>query len=703
MNSTELRIEGMTCAACVRRVEKAISKLEGVESVVVNFATERAHVVGSADERAIIRAVERGGYHARLAAEGDVSLAAQRFAKELWLAGPLTLFVVAVSMLWHPRPIAWNAAIGVATAIVVFWSGREVLKSGLLSLRHRSPNMDALIAVGTLATMVYSVWGFFAHLHDASHQSHHLYFETGAVIMALILVGRTLEERSKGKMMESMQGLLELAPLEATRVGPEGDERVKISDVRVGDKLRVRPGEKVPLDGTLVSGSSEVNESMLTGEPLPVLKEPGSDVTGGTVNGQGAFVMEVARIGQDTVLAHLIKLVERAQTTKPAAQLLADRVSGVFVPIVFLLSGLTFLTYFFVLRAGLEASLMPALAVLVVACPCALGLATPTAVLVGTSRAARLGVLFRDGRALELAGQVRTVAFDKTGTLTRGRPIVAGVMPLDGRSKMDLLQVAASVEVSSEHPIARAILEAAGQVEPLEGFQAVMGKGAKAGDFLVGKPDWLMEEGVQLDSASLDEWREQGLTLVGVAEGKSLLGWIALQDELAEGAEAAVVEISRASIKTMILTGDHPAAGERVRGLVGASQVFAGLSPAEKVMRIEAARNAGPVAMVGDGINDAGALAGADVGMAVAHGSDIALESANVSLMRQDVRLVADALRVARKTLSVIRWNLGWAFAYNLLMVPLAMTGRLDPMLAAGAMMVSSLTVVFNSLRLKAA
>lgn len=705
METTELKIEGMTCAACVRRVERALAKLDGVDSVVVNFVTERAEIrhQSTVDEASLVRTVQKAGYGASRPEDHAASTRAAQLLTTLRWASPITLLIVTVSMATHHRPEWVNALLGLLTLPIVFLAGWPIQKSGWASLRHLTPSMDALIAVGSTGTMLYSWVGFFQYLGDFHAQSNHIYFETAAVIVNLIVLGRYLEERSKKRMVESMEALLGLAPATAIRLVDGQEEEVPLAQIKLGERVRIRPGDKVPVDAQVVEGVSEVNESMLTGEPMPVTKRPGDSVTGGTLNGHGALTVEVVRVGGDTVLAQLIRLVERAQVTKPAVQLLADRISGIFVPVVFAISIATLLVWLFVLRQPFDVAIMPALAVLVVACPCALGLATPTAVLVGTSRAATEGVLFKDGRTLELAGSIRVVALDKTGTVTAGTPRVVHVQPMPGIDPDFVLKTASEVEAQSEHPIAKAVLAAYGQpVKPRPDFIATPGEGAQAGGAAVGRLGWLESQGAAWPDPrpALDE-ALQATTEVGVALDGTIIGVLGLRDAPLETSAEAIRDLQRLAIRPVMISGDRREAAQAVAEEVGIKEVHAEVRPEEKAETIARLAERDAVAMVGDGINDAAALAAAQVGIAIAHGSSIAVESANITLLRHDLRLVAFALRLGRATVGTIRWNLGWAFGYNLLMIPLAISGRLHPMIAAGVMAISSLTVVLNSLRLK--
>ncbi|MGV3615148.1 MAG: heavy metal translocating P-type ATPase [Fimbriimonas sp.] len=744
--STELQIEGMTCASCVRRVERAIAKVPGVTEASVNFANERATVAHSpaVDAQALIKAVEDAGYaakphgrpqhhgqdhHAMEAAEDheghdmsdhsahlapETDRAARAATLNLIFAAALTVPAVALSMLWHPRPEWANWLLFALTTPVIFGAGRSFFVVTWKALKHGAATMDTLIAMGSGAAWAYSTYALFAFSgHGAHHQSEHVYFETGGVIVTLILLGRFLEARAKGNMSGAIKKLMGLAPKSATVVHEGGHEtEMPIEALQIGQILRVRPGEKIAVDGEVVEGESYVDESMLTGEPIPVGKKPGELVTGGTMNQGGALLYRATKVGADTALAQIVKMVERAQGSKAPVQKLADQVSAIFVPIVILIALGTFLYYKLALGATWDAALLPAVAVLVIACPCALGLATPTALIVGTGRGAELGVLIKDGTALERAGAIRTVLLDKTGTITQGRPSLTDVVPLASVPEAELMALLAGAEIPSEHPVARAIVEGIRSrgVEPprAEGFKAHGGRGIEAvvdgHAVLVGTRrlmgDWSFEVAPQVEER-LRALEAEGKTAILMAVDGAVAGIVAVADAVGEHSADAIRELKALGLTPVMVTGDNRTTAESVARQIGIDQVEAQVLPADKAAIVKKHQVSGPAAMVGDGVNDAPALAQADLGIAIGGGTDVAMETAGVTLLRSDLRGVATAIRLARATLTTIRWNLVWAFGYNVVMIPLAMAGKLNPMWAAGAMAISSISVIANSLRLR--
>lgn len=649
----------MTCAACVRRVERSLAKVAGVDAVSVNFATETASVQGLADEVALRAAIEKAGYRV------VDPVAPERQAPTLEVVAALVLagVVMAVSMAWHHRPLAWNIALGAISAVVVFGLGREIFGAA------KKLGMDTLVAIGALASWGYSVFALVTMNPHAA--ADHIHFETSSVIVAFVLLGRHLERRARHQLTHAIQGLVGLRPATAYRLE---DGEVPVEALRIGDRIRVKPGERIPTDGRVVDGEGRIDESMLTGEPMPILKRSGDPVTGATMNLDGALTLEVSEIGSRTVLAQMIAMVERAQGTRPPIQGFADRVAAVFVPIVLILALGTFLVW--LTWSPWTQALLPALAVLVVACPCALGLATPTAIIAGVTSGARRGILVRDGAALEHLAAVRKVLLDKTGTLTLGRPVVVDFLGSG-------LAEAASLESLSEHPVAHAITDAYdGELLPVENFRNEPGIGVSG----------------RVNGHEVAVRRADDIAGVEIVIGGVRVGSLLVEDAIAPTSQSVIRELSNLGLEVGILSGDHPGAVARVANEVGIRDAVGGLQPAEKLARVEAARPG--VAMVGDGINDAAALAASDVGIAVGHGTDIAIKTADITLMRPHLSALPDAIRLARRTMGIIRGNLGWAFGYNLLMLPLAMSGRLNPMWAAGAMALSSICVVLNALRL---
>lgn len=699
--STELQIEGMTCAACVRRVERVLTKTPGVMAASVNFATHTAliELAPGTELETVTAATERAGYPSRAVTEATSWGSPEAPPRDLIGAALLTLPVFVISMAWHhgrPLWLDWGLA-GMATP-VVFWFGRTFHINALKALRSGSATMDVLVSLGTLAAWLASVIALLGP--HAGHGHAMVWFETGAVVVSLILFGRWLEGRAKRRMSAAMEALLNLAPETALRLSPTGQEEdVPVRELTMADTVRLRPGSRVPVDGRVVRGASAVDESMLTGEPIPVEKTVGDLVTAGTLNQDGTLEIQVERTGGATTLARIVAHVRRAQGSRAPIQQMADRVSAVFVPVVVVLAVATFVGHA-VMTRNPSAGILPALAVLLIACPCALGLATPTALVVGMGRAAQLGVLIRDAEALERLAGVKTVALDKTGTLTQGRARVTDVRPAPGITSEELLTLAASAESASEHPLARAITLAAedrGLACPVStDFVATRGHGVSAR--VAGA---LVEVGRPGDDPVAEELRLQGATVAEVRRNGVIAGWLGLTDTLRPDAAAAIAQVHQAGILTLVLTGDHARAAESLARAAGVGQVQANLSPEAKLEAIAVAQRSGPVAMVGDGINDAPALAQANVGIAVRGANDIATESADVVLTRAGLGGLPVALGLAQATRRTMYRNLFFAFAYNVVLIPIAMTGRLDPMLASVAMALSSVTVVTLALRLR--
>ncbi|HUP82943.1 MAG TPA: heavy metal translocating P-type ATPase [Candidatus Limnocylindria bacterium] len=736
-------IEGMTCASCVNRVERYLRKTDGVLEANVNLATERARVrfdptVVGRDE--LGRAVVAAGYAVRPdapaadagALDAPADADAQRRLRETrrlgWeAAAAIATGLVMMALTLWPTPVLALAQLNwlllVPATLVQFGLGRRFYGAAFRAARHASTNMSTLVVLGTSAAWLYSaavtLW---PSLVTTAGLEPMTYFDSAAVIIGLVLAGRWLEARARSATIGAVRRLagLQARVARVVRDGLEMD--VALADVQAGDLVRVRPGEKVPVDGRIVDGSSALNESMLTGEAMPVPKGVGDEVIGATLNTSGTFVFRATRVGRDTVLAQIVRLVEEAQGSKAPIQRLADAVTGWFVPAVLLLALATFVAWF-VLGPEPRATfaLVNLISVLVIACPCAMGLATPTAIMVATGRGAEQGVLIRGGEALESAERIDTVVFDKTGTLTRGRPALAEIVPASGVDAARLLGVAAAVEKGSEHPLAAAILEGAAArgvtVPDATGFESTTGYGAHAhlGDqvAIVGNARLMADHQIDLGQLAhaVDHATERAQTPVYVALGGRLLGLLTIADPIRSGSAAAIAELYRSGLSTWLVTGDVRAVGESVARSVGipVDHVVAEVRPEGKVAFIKDAQERGAkVAMVGDGINDAPALAQADLGVAIGTGTDVAIEASDVTLVGGDPRLVATAISLSRHTMRTIRQNLFWAFAYNVVLIPVAMgvlypfTGLLlDPILAAAAMALSSVSVVANSLRLR--
>jgi len=800
MNETitplDLGIGGMTCASCVARVEKALKKVPGVQDAAVNLATESARVTLASDagdaavmEPVLRRAVRDAGYEPRAAdAAIDTPDAGPRagFASVgigLLLCAPLVLPMLGMPFGWHWMPPPWLQFV-LATP-VQFWLGARFYRAGWHALKSGSGNMELLVSIGTTAAWLLSMWLWLGKPHEAGH-AQHLYFESAAVVVTLVRLGKWLEERAKRQTTSAIRALHALRPEVAHLIDWDGAEKdIPVDELRAGDQLAVRPGERIPADGTVTEGATQVDESMLTGEPLPVAKAVGDKLTGGAINGDGRVLMQVTAAGSESVLAHIIRLVQDAQAVKAPVQRLVDKVAAVFVPVVLLIALATFLGGWLLGGLGLETALIRAVAVLVIACPCALGLATPTAIMAGTGVAAKFGILIKDAEALEVAHQVDTVAFDKTGTLTVGQPRLLALVAAPGVDEAAALKTAASLQSGSEHPLARAVLAAAREsglaADAPQDVQAVPGRGTQgrvAGhEVLIGSQRWMGELGVNLQpfEATAHDQQAQGATVsivsVRTADGATpqAVALLAFGDEPKPGARAAIDALHARGIRCVMISGDNRGAAEAMARRLGLKPedgaVLADVLPGDKAAAVQAlqsgaavapsfhalqisagvapplpgggegggeggkasshalpisapppspppspARGRGRkrrkggnhvVAMVGDGVNDAPALAAADVGMAMGSGTDVAMHAAGITLMRGDVALVPAALDISRRTVAKIRQNLFWAFVYNAAGIPLAALGYLSPVLAGAAMALSSVSVTTNALLLK--
>ncbi len=710
-----LHIEGMTCASCVARVEKALNKVPGVLSVSVNLATETADIVSAADNLGALQAaVGRAGYTASLPSALPVS-APVNTLPDWWpvalaVALSLPLALPMVGMLWGAHWMLPGGLQFLLATPVQFWLGARFYVAGWKALRAGSGNMDLLVALGTSAAWGLSVWLWLTATPGAMP---HLYFEASAVVITLVLLGKWLETRAKRQTTDAIRALNALRP-DTARVRRGGVEvELPLAQVVVGDEVVIRPGERVPVDGDIVDGASQVDESLITGESLPVAKQAGDRVTGGAVNGEGRLVVRTRAIGAETVLARIVRLVESAQAKKAPIQRLVDQVSAVFVPVVIALAVLTFGGWM-IAGAGVETALLNAVAVMVIACPCALGLATPTAIMVGTGAAARHGILIKDAEALEIAHRVSVVAFDKTGTLTEGRPELVAFEPASG-APGELLALAAALQAGSEHPLARAVTAAAereGVVVPAASeLSAVAGRGvsaAVAGRLLrLGSSRYMEELGVDLSAlaARAAQLQGEGRTvswLADLTEAPRLVGLLAFGDTLKASAARAVSRLQAGGVRTVLVSGDNRGAAAAVAAQLGMADVRAEVLPEHKAEVVAELKQGGAVvAMVGDGINDAPALAAADVGIAMSTGTDVAMHAAGLTLMQGDPARVADALDISRRTWTKIRQNLFWAFAYNVVGIPLAAAGMLNPVIAGAAMAFSSFSVVSNALLLR--
>ncbi|MFN8106352.1 MAG: heavy metal translocating P-type ATPase [Nocardioidaceae bacterium] len=728
MSTLELEIGGMTCASCANRIEKKLNRLEGVEASV-NYATEKAHVVTELDPARIIEEVEKTGYTAHLPEpeptvpqEAPADLELQGLRQRLIGSIVLSVPVIILAMVPLLQFNNWQWLSLTLAAPVVTWGAWPFHKATFTNLRHGAATMDTLISVGTLSAFAWSLYAlFFGHagMPGMKHgfnftnadAAGSIYLEVAAGVTMFVLAGRYFEKRAKKQAGAALRALMGLGAKDVTVLRGDAEVLVPIDDLRVGEEFVVRPGEKIATDGVVVRGSSAVDMSMLTGESVPVEITEGDPVTGATVNAGGRLVVRATRVGADTALAQMAKLVEDAQSGKAPVQRLADRISGVFVPVVIAIAIGTLITW---LALGYDASaaFAAAVAVLIIACPCALGLATPTALLVGTGRGAQLGILIKGPEILESTRRVDTIVLDKTGTVTTGRMSLSDVVLADGVSREDLLQIAGSLEHSSEHPIAQAIAAGAAEevtlIEP-EGFANVEGLGVQGvvdgHAVVVGREallaDWSQPLGADLAEAKA-RFEGEGKTVVAAGWDGQARGLFVVSDQLKPTSAEAIKRLRALGLEPVLLTGDNQAVASQVAAEVGIEQVHAEVLPSDKMNVIAELQSHGRVvAMVGDGVNDAPALAQADLGLAMGTGTDVAIEAADITLVRGDLRSSADAIRLSRKTLATIKTNLFWAFAYNVAAIPLAALGLLNPMIAGAAMAFSSVFVVSNSLRLR--
>ena len=737
----EYKLSGMTCAACAMTVEMAVKDLETVEDVSVNLATERLSLLPKAgfDSQQVLDAVAEAGYQAEekgKARLSDVSeeaeMKAQEFQKKkqelliLLLTVLPLLYISMGSMIGLPLPSFLDHMVHPLVFVLsqllltlpAVWIGRGFYQRGFRNLIKRHPNMDSLIAVGTSAAFFYSLYSvsqvFLGH-HPFVHQ---LYFESVAVIITLVLLGKYLESSAKGRTSQAIQSLLELVPSQATVIRYGEAVTIDTEDIRVGDIIRIKPGERMPVDGLVTDGQTFVDESMMTGESVPIEKKIGDTITSATINQNGSIDYQATRVGSDTTLAQIVRLVEEAQGSKAPIAALADKISLYFVPIVLGLATLSTLGWYFLAGESLSFSLSIFIAVLVIACPCALGLATPTAIMVGTGKGAENGILIKSGQALEAAYQLDTIVLDKTGTITVGKPSLTDLLPLSDFNRSDLLRLIASAEQHSEHPLAQAILEAAKEegldLLPVSHFEAIVGRGLAAQvegrHLLVGNESLMKEK--HIDSSAFQEQllelSQEGKTAMFVAIDGQLAGILAVADEIKSSSLKAVQELQSMGLEVIMLTGDREETAKAIAQKAGIQKVIAGVLPDGKATAIKNLQEAGKkLAMVGDGINDAPALVQADVGIAIGSGADVAIESADVVLMHSDLQDVVKAIKLSQATIRNIKENLFWAFAYNTLGIPIAMGllhlfggPLLNPMLAGLAMSLSSVSVVANALRL---
>jgi Cu+-exporting ATPase len=725
-DSIELDISGMTCASCAARIEKKLNRMDGV-SASVNYATEKSRVrfVSPVTVQDLITTVEKTGYGASLPVQEsrDEDEPVRRLRRRLIIAGALSVPVIAMSMVPALQFPGWQWVSLLLALPVIVWGGWPFHRAAVTNLRHGSATMDTLISLGTLAALGWSLYALFfgmageigfIHPFEFRLERHdgtaNIYLEAAVAITTFILAGRYIEVRSKRQAGAALRALLELGAAEVSVLQDGVERRVGIDELRVGDQFVARPGEKIATDGRIVSGHSAIDASMVTGESVPVEAGPGDDVVGATINTSGRLVVVATRIGADTQLAQIARMVEEAQNGKAQVQRLADKVAGIFVPVVLALAAAT-LVFWLVQGASTQFAFTAAVAVLIIACPCALGLATPTALMVGTGRGAQLGIVIKGPEVLESTRQVDTVILDKTGTVTEGRMAVVSVSVPPGGEESELLHLAGAVESGSQHPIAKAIADraAVGNTVAVEDFRSADGLGALGRvdgvTVVVGRPSLLADHQLSISEpvqVAFDSAQAAGHTAVLVGWDGQARGVIAVADTIKPTSAEAVRDLRALGLTPVLLTGDHQVAAESVAAAVGIERVVAGVRPDEKVAEVVRLQQAGHrVAMVGDGVNDAAALAQSDLGISMGTGTDVAIQAGDLTLVRGDLRVAADAIRLSRATLHTIKLNLFWAFAYNVAAIPLAAAGFLNPVFAGAAMALSSVFVVTNSLRLR--
>lgn len=736
-----LPVEGMTCASCVARVEKVLKKVEGVDNVNVNLATEKVTLSfdpSLADVSKFTEAVAEAGYKLLPPEESSGSVnklsteslsevhhreAYRKLKNEFIFSAIISIPVLIISMLgitswfrsWFPLPtLETNKLLFLAATLVIFVSGRRFFTAAWNLLKHFSADMNTLVAVGTGTAYIYStIIVLFPELLDLKVDNQHVYFDTAVVIITLILMGRLLEARAKSKTSSAIKMLLGLQPKTARVIRGNIESDIPLQDVIVNDLIIVRPGEKIPVDGTITSGYSSIDESMITGESLPVEKTVGANVIGGTFNKFGSFTFRTSAVGQETVIARIIKLVEQAQGSKAPIQSLADKVASIFVPVVIGIALVTFLIWYLIIGISFTGAMLNFIAVMVIACPCALGLATPTAIMVGTGLGASNGIMIKNADSLERFRLVNTVVFDKTGTITLGKPVVTDIISENGINEDELLKAAASAESRSEHPLGNAIVNYASEKNigtlEINNFKSLTGNGIEAdlngNKILMGNLQLMKERQIKINPETelrFNNLSAKGKTPVFVSINNSLSGVIFIADVIQYETKRVVTELKKKNIVPIMLTGDNERTARAIAEEAGIEKVFSEVKPSEKAEIIKALQKEGKlVAMVGDGINDSPALVQADVGIAIGTGTDIAVESADITLINGNIGNLLSALDLSIKTINTIKQNLFWAFIYNIIGIPLAALGLLNPMIAAGAMAMSSVSVVSNSLRLR--
>lgn len=714
MKKINIDIKGMHCQSCVTLIERSLNKLEGIKTANINFATEKASVIFNEKKlkiSQIIEEINKKGYHASLISgkqtlnketrrrKAEVKRMKNLFFFSLIFAIPV--FIISMVFMWINIKIPYEGYIlWVLSTPVQFYVGAQFYKGAWAALKNKTASMDTLIALGTSAAYFYSVYAVLFLTEPA------VYFEASAVLITFVITGKWLEAIAKGKTSEAIQKLMGLSPKIATVIRDNKEYKIPVDQIRLGDIILVKPGEKIPVDGTIIEGLSAVDESMITGESIPIEKKIGDQVIGATINKTGSFKFKAEKIGANTTLAQIIKLIEEAQNKKAPIQRFADIVSAYFVPIVILIALATFLTWI-VGANPFSLSLIAAVAVLVIACPCALGLATPTAIMVGTGKGAKKGILIKGGDALESAHKIKYVVFDKTGTITKGQPSVTDIIS----NKKDTLQIAASIEQNSEHPLAEAIVKEAKKenqkLKKVSNFKAIPGMGVIAKlnskEFFLGNTKLMQKYKINLTSIKdqLITLEEQGKTAMILANKKEVLGMIAVADTLRPTSIRAIRALQKMKIFVYMITGDNKRTALAIAKQAGINHVFAEVLPKDKAFYVKKLQKKGKVAMVGDGINDSPAIAQADIGIAMGSGTDVAMETGNIVLMKNDPRDVVKAIKLSKLTMAKIKQNMFWALIYNTIGIPIAALGFLNPMIAGAAMALSSISVVTNSLLLK--
>ena len=723
MEKTDIKITGMHCASCTTIISRTLNKEKGVLSANVNFSTEKAAVEYDPkliDEKGLINSIKKKGYGGQVIHENNIQLEEKEKKKELnQLRNKVILsaifaipaFILGMFFMKTPLFVFQDYFMWFLATPIQFYIGWQFYTGSWSALKNKSANMDSLIALGTSAAYFYSVY---VVLSGTGHQ----YFEASAVLITLVIFGKYLEAKAKGKTSEAISKLMKMGAKTATVIRNGKEKKIPIDDVVKGDIILVKPGEKVPVDGVITEGYSSLDESLVTGESIPVEKKKGDEVIGSTINKQGAFRFKATKVGSETTLSRIVKLIEEAQTKKAPIQRFADAVSAYFVPIVIFIALATFTFWFSIAHAEIGFSLIAAVAVLVIACPCALGLATPTAIMVGTGKGAKQGILIKGGDALETAHKLKIVAFDKTGTITKGKPEVTDIITAKGTTETKFLEIAGSIENSSEHPLAEAIVNATKKkkisLKKVTSFKAITGKGvnAKIGgkEYHLGNLRLMEERKVNLSSLrkDIETLETEGKTAMILSTGKTVLGVIAVADEIKEDSPQAIKELQDLGLKVYMITGDNKRTAAAIAKKAGIKNFFAEVLPEDKAKYVKKLQKQGKVAMVGDGINDAPALAQADIGIAMGSGTDVAMETGSIVLMRDSLLDIPKAIKLSKLTMAKIRQNMFWALFYNVLGIPIAAgilypwTGwLLNPMIAGGAMALSSVSVITNSLLLK--